>query len=80
MHCGAEEKIQVNWQPIETAPKDASRVLVSWGNPAEDATFCRWFLNRRTGTEFWNDEIELDHYENETNPPKYWLPLPGIAP
>ena len=69
-----------NWQLIEDCPecKDGRPQLVwreDWGSPS----MCRWELNRRTNTVFWNDWIEWDHYDNEENPPTHVLcmyPLP----
>lgn len=66
-----------DWQDILTAPRDGSRVL-AWRKDWEGPQFVRWIFNRRTGTKFWNDEIELDHYENEKEPPTHWIKLPSL--
>lgn len=68
---------QQQWCPMETAPRDGSAVFAwrpSWYRPR----FVRWVLNYRTGTEFWNDVEEWDHYELETEPPTHWLKLPPV--
>lgn len=65
------------WQPIETAPKDGSLVL-AWREGWDKPCFVRWIFNSRTETTFWNDSIEYDFYENETEPPTHWLPIPEI--
>ena len=66
----------MEWQPIETAPKDGSSIL-AWREGWYRPIYVRWVLNPRTGTEFWNDEIEWDAYELENEPPTHWLPMPG---
>jgi hypothetical protein len=67
--------IEKNWLPIESAPKDGTRIL-AWRDTWETCGFVRWVYNPRTHTEFWNDHIEWDAYENESEPPTHWLPLP----
>jgi len=63
------------WQPMETAPKDGSMVL-AWRDGWECPSWVCWILNPRTKTEFWNDLVELDHYDNIDNPPTHWIELP----
>jgi len=76
-----EERIReirgTNWQSIDTAPKDGSRVF-AWHEKWDVPGFVRWALNPRTNTEFWNDALEWDAYELEQEPPTHWLPLPHV--
>jgi hypothetical protein len=65
------------WHPIDTAPRDGTRVL-AWRAGWEESRFVRWIFNRRTQTEFWNDAEELDDYELEQEPPTHWFPLPDL--
>lgn len=65
------------WQSIESAPKNGSLVL-AWREAWEEPRFVRWSYNYRTKTAFWNDDIEQDHYENETEPPTHWIKLPPV--
>jgi hypothetical protein len=67
--------MNVEWESIDTAPKDGSAVL-AWHPDWNVPTFVRWVLNHRTKTEFWNDLIEWDCYSLEHDPPTHWLRLP----
>lgn len=67
----------MDWQPIDSAPKDGTRVLLA--NFAEDLETGEWgyydgpqvaFLNPRTG--LWDDG---DYNANITDM-NYWMPLP----
>jgi len=67
------------WQPIETAPKDGTPVLVcggtatlpcEWENiPIQEATIA-CFHNRQ-----WNGDVTTDGNCWRLNP-DYWMPLP----
>jgi hypothetical protein len=58
-----ETPLQDGWQPIETAPKDGTRVLVVWPNSA-------------VGESFWN---QRDNYWGMSLGivPRFWQPLPA---
>lgn len=66
------------WQPIETAPKDGTRVLVSlwaWDDPATG--------DRLTEIVYWGGDDwrngypdDVDAFANTVNPPTHWMPLP----
>ena len=76
-HCGSvswERKLEDNrficcsckrplWQPIETAPKDDTDVLVLCGDDILVGSFC--------ATMWW---IEQTSYEKRD--PTHWMPLP----
>lgn len=62
------------WQPMDSAPKDGSIVL-AWRSGWERPAFVRWVYNNRTKTTFWNDSLEWDAYEMESQPPTHWIPL-----
>ena len=76
-HCGSaswERKLEDNrficcsckrplWQPMETAPKDDTDVLVLCGDDILVGSFC--------GTMWW---IEQTSYEKRD--PTHWMPLP----
>lgn len=59
----------MNWQPIETAPKDGTNILI---HELGD-TFVAWWLN---GLERWVDGkwTEMDGWV--TYDPTHWMPLP----
>ncbi len=52
------------WQPIETAPKDGSEVLV-WGT---SHVYLAWFENG----EWW-----ISHRAHVHAPVTHWMPLPA---
>ena len=91
--CGSDNtKItggdSVEWQPIETAPKDGSLVLCCWspwkpvayGPEQGEVCLLRWKLNPRNSREYFGDPDEWDDYElaDITNQPTHWLPLPDL--
>ena len=61
------DKSVPEWQPIETAPKDWKRVLVTDGFEVCDAYF--------RGGEWWQYECGDDWYSVSINPTN-WMPLP----
>lgn len=56
----------MEWQPIESAPKDASRILV---NELGDVVIAYWWAGKWRGPcdSYGNEEIML---------PSHWMPLP----
>lgn len=80
------------WQPIETAPKDTSRILL-WASDCGDhgkypEIRIGWFEGMGYGTMWVNDELWFgwvsvetrdDGYGSEENiylSPTHWMPLP----
>lgn len=71
-----------DWQPIETAPRDGSLVLVwppTWdGHPAPLA---RWEPEefKRRPRPYWrrNDDVGLP-FVSRNNPPTHWRPIPAV--
>lgn len=66
------------WQPIETAPKDGTHILIMAtlrvaGKPEEISVVAnaRW-VEDEVGNEFWSDI----HGIMSQDDPEYWLPLP----
>lgn len=59
---------RVEWQPIETAPKDWTRVLIDWGDESE-VDIRRW----STENSRWEDD---DDWGYESLEPARWMPLP----
>jgi len=63
-----DKEIDGGWQPIDTAPKDGTRVLLyDPYNGVGDGYYCniRW----------WHYECGDDWYSEEWNP-THWMPLP----
>jgi hypothetical protein len=62
----------MEWQPIETAPKDGTTVL----------TYPHYIVTHFVEEDSWNGpgwavswEEELDVFVTMSNPPTHWLPL-----
>ena len=57
------------WQPIETAPKDGTYILVS----------IPLSLKSKVRIVNYNDHFWRDDNRNITNEPSHWMPLPRPA-
>jgi len=57
------------WQPIETAPKDGTEVLL----------LGRWFSQARIVNGLWNsgDAMHMPHWMGGIHQPTHWMPLPA---
>lgn len=75
------------WQPIDTAPRDGTRILLWWpsyayspGEPGEPyLDIGHWKENGRIGRGYFSDNYEFDDYalaETE-HAPTHWMPIPG---
>ena len=60
----------MEWQPIETAPKDGSKVLLTDGDRTEIA---HWWGKAQEG--FWEVWTCEPFYE-DFKQPTHWMPLP----
>lgn len=62
------------WQPIETAPKENARLILSFNRYGVMDTIC-W--NEAAGT--WDDGLYDDPYDSSPPPcnPTHWMPLPS---
>ena len=64
----------MNWQPIETAPKDGTRILVMMRRSVHIA---RWESTAKTYDDpYWHTEDPINLVTQRHNPPKVWMPLP----
>ena len=69
----------MEWQPIETAPKDGTRVLIYDGVAIKSGMFVQWFhyfLQEKQegwGTN-WDNEFQAP---DEVMYPTHWMPLPA---
>lgn len=63
------------WQPIETAPKDGTNIILCQG---ARVTAGEWYSDRgdedRDGWEGW---MSQDGGFADDDPPEYWMPLPA---
>jgi hypothetical protein len=59
------------WQPIETAPRDGTLILVAWQNPNKtwDMNCMFWFEEDGKGEWF-------DYTADYICTPTHWMPLP----
>jgi hypothetical protein len=66
-----------SWQPIETAPKDGTRILL-WDT--DEVVIAKWDDISTGGAKGWqiavvNMHSNLNYYEAAYNP-THWMPLP----
>ena len=70
------------WQPIETAPRDGTPVLLwdlwsPWKELPCNVVVARWFINEKFT--YWQlvDSATADEYPgNNAIDPTHWMPLP----
>ena len=62
----------MEWQPIETAPKDGTRILIGVWDLGPDVTSARW------NGAFWDMSIQDEEFcgESDFAGPTHWMPLP----
>jgi hypothetical protein len=63
--------VQQGWQPIETAPRDGTRLWLYWPDaPRDDRQSVGW----------WHESIHgcwwMDHFDTERETPSHWRELP----
>ena len=61
---------KMEWQPIETAPKDGAEALV-WG-PKQD---CAYLAVWNDG--WWVVDVHPDPWTELLSSPTHWMPLPA---
>jgi hypothetical protein len=73
--------VDLRWQPIETAPKDGTRVLVTWAGDHAAAGYVRiaqfCALGGKTRRAWMSD---CDSEPGRIMKPSYWQPLPAPPP
>jgi len=66
------------WQPIETAPKDGTEVLLYLGNPWSKTEKARWYApwsNWQVGA-IPSDPVREEYFGIGKSVPTHWMPLP----
>ena len=72
-----KDMIEENWQPIESAPKDDTDVLLGTaGAPAIWTGYYRQPSTERHGRTFWPEGWTRDGYYDVGWVPTHWMPLP----
>lgn len=69
------------WQPIETAPKDGSKVLTARGDGDKCRAVISWWNEDKYAKDprpYWecHEQRYLGVWWARTNPPTHWMPLP----
>lgn len=64
------------WQPIETAPKDGTEVLLWLGEPWNRAEKMHWYEPWETWLEVDPADPNEERYGTGSLVPTYWAPLP----
>lgn len=66
----------MEWQPIETAPKDGTWFLGVMAGYRP--TLVRWFNDRKRDIEGWQDDEAEDPISPRDWPLTHWLPFPEL--
>ncbi len=69
----------IDWQPIETAPKDGTTVLV-WPPTFTGVISCAKWNEDQYATRprpFWSRLDSLNDADSRRKPPTHWAPLPA---
>jgi hypothetical protein len=70
------ESRPMTWQPIESAPKDGTRVILSWGGKSINGFFLD---NSRTRTPWAGWRVE-SMVAQPSGAPTHWQPFPAPVP
>jgi hypothetical protein len=73
LHWKRQPERESGWQPIETAPKDGTEILIAWG---DKVTFSYWLDNSKTSHPWqgW----KLPSMFPVSGKPSHWMPIPKI--
>ena len=73
---GAERFVrEPQWQPIETAPKDGTYLLIG----SKSFVSCGLWESSDSGG-WWRDAVESAPYQISEVKPTHWMPLPDAPP
>jgi len=59
----------MTWQPIETAPKDGTSILIATNADADGVVIARWFK--------YNGLAAFRDGDADPHSPTHWMPLPN---
>lgn len=74
----------MNWQPIETAPKNGGRILLGYETgfyEGEITVICGWWTDDKytsTPLPHWTIDMNLGIRKTKAIQPKWWMPLPKL--
>jgi hypothetical protein len=70
----------IAWQPIESAPKDGTRVLLGWDDDGSEAVAGNWSVDKYATKpcSYWTNDREhlFGKVHTRLNPPTHWQALP----
>lgn len=68
----------MNWQPIETAPKDGTRIILHWS----DKVVPGFYLDNSKSLAPWAGFRTMSGEATPTGKPTHWMPFPAplVAP
>ena len=68
----------MEWQPIETVPKDGTRVLLFSYDSYERISIGHWGTSEPdfSGKTCWVTDSEGPGYNSDIDNPSHWMPLP----
>ena len=67
----------MEWQPIETAPKDGTRILVSCVYEVEGQTHSYEWADWWGWDDEWEGWLDFPSQIPAPVPPTHWMPLPA---
>lgn len=69
IHDGGFQNVSVGWQPIETAPKDGTKILANFTHPEVEY----WPV-----VAYWTDAVDMQRWAGfpRDAQPTHWMPLP----
>ena len=75
----AQRQAAPTWQPIDTAPKDGTWILLAadsgYTTTPLRVSVCQWSFD--TYHSFWRDH-SCDNFRDDGDEPTYWMPLPPV--
>jgi hypothetical protein len=65
------------WQPIETAPKDGTEILVFYERAGARFVHIAWWENHSNNFWFYLSSVSQDALGGD-NAPTHWMPMPVV--
>lgn len=68
----ALSSLEKGWQPIETAPRDGTKIILAWGTE----TIVGWYLDNSKTVISWEGFRPHSNVAWPQGNPTHWMPLP----